>query len=91
MPISLEPMENERKKEKNDNEEGQKDKFQSYLKRELNDYRKRMGNKATFKGWVAHVNGESVILDKKIEDKDGDYVKFWEESSRKIIRTKKRL
>ena len=41
MPISLEPMENERKKEKNDNEEGQKDKFQSYLKRELNDYRKR--------------------------------------------------
>ena len=101
MPISLGPMESEKEKErerdkdKDDEEEEEsengKNKFEAYLKRDLNDYRRRMGNKSNFKGWLAHVSADNVSVDKKLENPEGDYMRLWEESNKRIARTRKRL
>ena len=53
MPISLEPMEEAEIEEPEENIKvnDSKEKSLNMMKRDLNDYRKRMGNKGTFKGW----------------------------------------
>jgi hypothetical protein len=95
--ISLEPMEDNEELDKElENIELDKDveleleigkeKSLSTIKRDLSDYRKRMGNKATYKGWLAHIVPENLKLDKRLENIDNDYYKYWEESVRRLTR-----
>jgi len=90
MPISLEPMEEAESEETEDNIKvnESKEKSINMMKRDLNDYRKRMGNKASFKGWISHLCPENVIIDKRLEQEDSDWLKLWNESSKRL--TKKR-
>jgi hypothetical protein len=45
-----------------------------------------MGNKGTYKGWLAHIVPENLKLDKRLENIDNDYYKYWEESLRRLTR-----
>ena len=91
--ISLEPMEENEEIEKGvDNLEldilrdTSRDKSIAMMKRDLSDYRKRMGNKGTYKGWLAHIVPENLKLDKNLEKEDNEYIKLWEESTRRLTR-----
>jgi len=87
--ISLEPMEENEEIEKGvDNLEvdTSRDKSIAMMKRDLSDYRKRMGNKGTYKGWLAHIVPENLKLDKRLEKEDSEYSKLWEESTRRLTR-----
>ena len=68
-------------------EEG-KEKSLILVKRDLSDYRKRMGNKGTFKGWIANSYPENVKMDKRFEKEDNEFHKLWDESTRKLTRKK---
>ena len=87
--ISLEPME-ENKEIVKDMENIELDssrlKSLAMMKRDLSDYRKRMGNKGTYKGWLAHIVPENLKLDKRLEKQDSEYSKLWEESTRRLTR-----
>ena len=87
MPISLEPMEEVEIDEQEDNKvNDSKEKSINMMKRDLNEYRKRMLNKATFKGWIAHICPENITIDKRLEQEDSEWLKLWNESSRKLTR-----
>ncbi len=88
MSISLEPME---MAELDDPIEDikvndSKEKSLTMMKRDLNEYRKRMLNKSTFKGWIAHICPENVKIDTRLEHEDSEWLKLWNESSRKLTR-----
>lgn len=89
--ISLEPME-ENKEIVKDMEDIELDssrlKSLAMMKRDLSDYRKRMGNKGTYKGWLAHIVPENLKLDKRLEKEDCEYVKLWDESTKRLTRKK---
>ena len=93
MPISLEPMEiaeleyPEENIKVNDN----KEKSINMMKRDLNEYRKRMLNKATFKGWIAHVCPENITIDKKLEEEESEWLKLWNESNKRLTRKRSLL
>jgi len=82
--VDVEPMEDESEFQQ---EEG-KEKSLAFMKRDLSDYRKRMGNKGTFKGWIANSYPENVKIDKKLEKQDNEFQKLWEDSTRKLTRKK---
>ncbi len=87
--ISLEPMDDsvEIQKETNNNEpETSSERSISTMKRDLSDYRKRMGNKATYKGWLAHLVPENLKLEKRLEKEDSEHYKLWNESTRRLTR-----
>ena len=88
MPISLEPMDefNIDTETNNIKINEIKDKSISLMKRDLADYRKRMGNKATFKGWLSHIVPENITIDKRLENSDSEWKKIWEESSKRLTR-----
>jgi len=82
--VDVEPMEDDSEFQQ---EEG-KEKSLAFMKRDLSDYRKRMGNKGTFKGWIANSYPENVKIDKKLEKQDNEFQKLWEDSTRKLTRKK---
>ena len=82
--VDVEPMEDDPVTQV---EEG-KEKSLAFMKRDLFDYRKRMGNKGTFKGWIANSYPENVKIDKRLEKQDSEFQKLWEESTRKLTRKK---
>ena len=88
MPISLEPMEEVELEESIENMKvnDSKEKSSNIIKRDLNEYRKRMANKATFKGWLAHISPENIIIDSKLEEKENEWLKLWNESTRRLTR-----
>ena len=93
MPISLEPMEEAEIEEPEENIKvnDSKEKSLNMMKRDLNDYRKRMGNKGTFKGWIAHICPENVTVDSRLEQEDSEWLKLWNESSRRLTRKRSLL
>lgn len=88
MSISLEPMEMAELDESVENIKvnDSKEKSLTMMKRDLNEYRKRMLNKSTFKGWIAHICPENVTIDTRLEEEDSEWLKLWNESSRKLTR-----
>jgi hypothetical protein len=84
MPISLEPMEIAEL-------EYPEEKSINMMKRDLNEYRKRMLNKATFKGWIAHVCPENITIDKKLEEEESEWLKLWNESNKRLTRKRSLL
>lgn len=93
MPISLEPMEISELEypEENMKVNDSKEKSINMMKRDLNEYRKRMLNKATFKGWIAHVCPENIIIDKKLEEEESEWLKLWNESNKRLTRKRSLL
>ena len=93
MPISLEPMEEVELDESVENLKvnDSKERSLNMMKRDLNEYRKRMLNKATFKGWVAHICPENVTIDNRLEHEDSEWLKLWNESSRRLTRKRSLL
>lgn len=87
--ISLEPMEEieelEAGKENLQLGTG-REKSIAIMKRDLSDYRKRMGNKGTYKGWLAHIVPDNLKLDKRLEKEDCEYLKLWDESTKRLTR-----
>jgi len=93
MPISLEPMEivEIEYPEENIKVNDSKEKSINMMKRDLNEYRKRMLNKATFKGWIAHVCPENITIDKKLEEEESEWLKLWNESNKRLTRKRSLL
>ena len=51
------------------------------MKKDLNNYIKCMGKEASFKGWVAHICPENIIVDKRLEMPGSAWHYLWDTES----------
>lgn len=48
------------------------------IRKDLVDYINKMGLESSFKGWIAHICPENVIVDKRLELPNSEWYSLWD-------------